>query len=422
MTGSRAPVRAAVLFCLAATVGCTAATPTSTPLPARSLDATPGPSGATPSVSGPTPAASVPSRATFVPPPALAWHKLAVTGLRSGADGAIATTDAYVAYGSDATGSWAARSVDGHGWTTASLSASVKACPSYGAQPDSSVFGGATDGVGMVLVGVEYAVDVTPCGTQEAVAWISGDGGRSWQRSDGFGAIDGFAEATEVWAVPGGWEAHVTTSTTTGIGSIWGSSDGLRWHRNRVVTSGPGGDLSATFAVASNGTRLLARFNGDTEVPDVLDGLAGGDSSLETSSDGMAWSPVGLALPNGRGVVAGGIRPPRPVGPDQWLLLTVEEAQPAVVWVSTDLSDWHQAAFPRADVGLIAVTRYGYLTTGADLCGDGGTCDAGLRQYLSTDGLAWTAFPATGAYPIVVDGPAGVIGLSGRAEAGRLGP
>jgi len=422
MTGSRATIRAAVLLCVGVIAGCTAGTPTSPPLPAPSLGATPSPSGSSSSASGPTPAASVPPRATFVPAPGLAWHKLAVTGLRSGADGAVATTDSYVAYGSDATGSWAARSEDGQVWTTASLSAPVKPCPSYEAQPDSSVFGGATDGLGIVLVGIEYAADVTPCGTQEAVAWISVDGGRSWQRSDGFGAIDGFAEATEVWAVPGGWEAHVTTSTTTGIGSIWGSADGLHWHRNRLVTSGPGGDLSATFAVAPNGTRLLARFNGDTAVPDVVDGLAGGDSSLETSSDGVAWRPVGLALPNGRGVVAGGIRPPGPVGPDQWQLLTMAESEPAITWVSADLSDWRQAAFPRADVGRIAVTRYGYLTTGADLCGDGGTCDPGLRQYLTTDGLAWSAFPAAGSYPIAIDGPAGVIGLSGRAEAGRLGP
>jgi hypothetical protein len=101
---------------------------------------------------------------------------------------------AYITFGQDQQGlNWAARSTDGRSWETVQLGVMVKPCPAYGAQPDSTVYVGATDGYQVVLAGVEYAMDVTPCGTQRAVAWVSSDG-RTWQRSEGFGAVRGFAE------------------------------------------------------------------------------------------------------------------------------------------------------------------------------------------------------------------------------------
>ena len=350
--------------------------------------------------------------ASLLPPPALAWTVLLKTGGPVGIVGAVATADAYIAYGGDASGSWAARSTDGRTWISTRLSTSVKACPTYAVAPDFRVYAGATDGRQVVLGGVESA-----CGTYSAVAWISSDG-KSWQRSEEFGAVDGFAEATEVWAVPGGWESLVQTSTTTGTRSIWASTDGLQWRRTRIATAAPGGDLSATFGVATDGTRLLSRFNGATDTPVVVDGLGGGESSLERSTDGVVWSSVALNLPKGRGV--GGIWPPGLVGPNQWLLLTVAESLPVIMWVSADLVDWRQAQFPRGDFGLIAATRYGYFVTGANLCGDGGTCSPNELEYFSADGLQWTPFTDSTAYYIVVDGPAGVIGLNG-AEVGYLG-
>jgi hypothetical protein len=340
-------------------------------------------------------------------PPTLAWKVLLKTGGQAGVTGAVATTDAYIAYGSGETGSWASRSTDGQAWNSTPLSIMVKPCPTYGSTPDATVSSGATDGRQVVLVGIEYAMEAVPCGTYTAVAWISTDG-KSWQRSQGFGAVDGFAEATEVWSVPGGWEALVGTSSSTGTRSIWASADGLQWHQVHTSAAAPDSDISATFAAAANGTRLLAESNGP--------------AALQTSTDGVRWSPVALTLPNGGRVVAGGIRAPGLVGPDQWLLLTAAESQPTIVWVSSDLVTWRHAPFPRGDIGLLAVTRYGYLMTGADLCGDGGdACSPKLRDYFSADGLHWTPFTTATAYDVVVDGPVGVIGLSGGPIIGVFG-
>jgi hypothetical protein len=68
------------------------------------------------------------------------------------------------------------------------------------------------------------------------------------------------------------------------------------------------------------------------------------------------------------------------------------------------------------------VTRFGLVATGeGPFCGAGaGDCvEPPPRQFLSTDGLAWTAFPASVTTDLILDGPAGVLAI-GVGEAGEV--
>jgi hypothetical protein len=339
----------------------------------------------------------------------LAWEPVEADGGGSGSvDGGLAFQDAYIVFGADESGlTWVARSTDGERWETNTLGRMVEACEGSAAGPDSAIYAAATDGHAVVLAGLEYAMDVSPCGTQRAVTWISVDG-RTWQRSAGFGAVDGFAEVHQVWAIAGGWEAIVGTSTG-GPTTIWRSADALQWDQVREIVPGVALNISAFGGAAPDGTRVLSIYNGDTDSTNLEDGLRGGESSLQTSTDGEIWKPMNLTLPLGRRV---GIVPPGPTGPAGWMLITGTNGGAPITWTSPDLVQWAQGTFPRDDVASIAVTPYGYIATGETLCGAGGSCSTNPSQYLSTDGLLWTPFTSSVVSFLFVDGPAGVLAFS----------
>lgn len=373
--------------------------PTLQPLASASVVVTPPPSSA------PT------LRPSLIATSALSWGPLAATGGGSGSiTGGLSVQGAYIVFGTDDIGlAWVARSTDGQQWDTTQLGVMVQPCANDDPRPDSSIYVAATNGVAVVLAGIEYAMGVSPCGGEHAVTWVSADG-RTWQRSTGFGAVGGFAEAHQVWAIPGGWEALVTNATG-GPTKVWRSLDGLHWRWVSELDPGVSSSISTNIAAAADGTRLMALYNG--EIGETIEGLVGGESSLRTSTGGLQWNALGLTLPLGRGVSAFGIVPPGPIGPNVWMLVTVADAEPPIAWTSSDLQEWAQGTFPRDELASIASTRFGYIATGNTLCGVGGSCSLDAAQYFSTNGLDWAAFPASVGETLVVDGPAGVLALAG---------
>ncbi|MEO5704250.1 MAG: hypothetical protein ABIZ52_01420 [Candidatus Limnocylindrales bacterium] len=359
----------------------------------------------------PSQAPSPSPRPFLVPAGALAWEPVESTGGGAGSvDGVLTFQGAYIAYGADAEGvTWVSRSIDGRQWETVTLGKMVSPCPGYVPRSDSSIYAAATDGQQVILTGIETAMDITPCDTSRAVAWISSDG-LTWQRSQGFGAINGFAGAQDVWAVPGGWETLVTAASG-GPTRIWRSTDGLQWRWVSELDPGVSFVISPVIAAAADGTRVMALYNG--EIGETIDGLVGGESVVRTSTDGRQWTTLDLTLPPGRGVSAIGILPPGPIGPNVWMLVTVADEEPPITWVSSDLQDWAQGTFPRDEVVSVVSTRYGFIATGDTLCGVGGACSADPAQYLSTDGLNWTPFTSSVDTYLIVDGPAGVFAFAG---------
>lgn len=379
-------------------------TPTRNPVESAAPVVTAGPAVVEPTSPPQTP------RPSLVPSGELAWETVEAAGGGPGLiSGGLAFQNAYIVFGAGEDGlTWVSRSTDGKRWETTTLGRMVEPCPGYVARPDSAIYVAAADDHAVVLAGGETAMDVSPCDTYRAVTWVSVDG-RTWERSTGFGAIDGFAEVHQVWAIPGGWEAAVAAGS--GSTSLWRSSDALEWQQVRVL----GGSTSANLRAAPDGTRILSLYNSETDSAQVVDGLHGGESSLQTSTDGELWNPLNLTLPLGRGVTADGIVPPGPTGPAGWMLMTATDEGAPISWASPDLLQWAQGTFPRQKVGGIAVTRYGYVATGGNICGAGGSCSPDLSQYLSTDGLNWSPFTSSvDEFLVVVDGASGVLAFSGR--------
>jgi hypothetical protein len=361
-----------------------------------------------------TPAPLPTPRPSLVPFQAPSWQPLVAAGGPSSAVGAVSFQDAYIAFGGGYDRpSWVARSTDGRTWESATLGNMVNPCPEYATDAEAHATAGATDGRQVVLVGIEYAMDIAPCGTQRAVAWVSSDG-RRWQRSPGFGAFNGFAEPAGVWPVPGGWEALVRTGMD-GPTTLWQSSDGLAWHQtSELVPPGEPG-IEASYAAAADGTRVLALFASWTGSAEPVHGLRQGEFELQTSTDGVTWTRLDVTFPAELSGNATSIVAPAAQGPASWLLV-VPPGQPdrAISWTSLDLVHWEHAPFPRTSVWDVASTRYGFIATGGDMPDTGGPSSVDPPyQYLSADGLHWTRFKSPVGAWFVVDGPAGVLGFQG---------
>lgn len=408
-------------------VACTpAAGPSVEPTAGPSVRSTAGPSiqpsaGSSPAASPATPFPA-PGR-SLVPAPELAWQPVETTGLAlRSITMALSVAGAYLVVGSDDDGVYfVARSTDGRQWSTTAIGAMVEPC-GWAARADSTVYAAATDGIRVVLVGTEEGARTGTCDAVRAVAWVSDDG-VTWQRSAGFGAAGGFSHASAVWAIPGGWEALVD-SGLDGPRSIWRSANGLAWQQVAIAVPANSGGVSVTIGAGSDGTRLLSQFNDQPGSVEVIAGLRSGESRIQASSDGGGWVPVDPGLPLGRGVAAGGIIGPWPGGPAGWLLVTVADEQSPATYVSTDLREWQHAPFPRNRIRQLAFTRYGWIAAADTHCppGSGSTCTPAPAQYVSADGLTWTAFETSVGNVVIVDGPAGVLGLSERGSGAWVLP
>lgn len=396
-------------------MGCaSAAVPSAVPpsVPGSTTHAFP-PTSAVPTV---TPERSPTPVGTLLPAPRLAWTSLGATGLElMSVTTALEFAGAYIVVGYDDVGLFhVARSVDGKAWSMISIDQLVAPCAGWEPRPASNVYAAAADGRHAVLAGAGHAAN-GPCDAVQAVAWVTDDG-VTWRRSEGFGARDNLGVATAVWPIEGGWEILVE-SGIDGQRSIWRSSDGMRWQQVEIVLAAGTPGVAVTIGAAPGGLRLMSQFNGQVGSVEVLAGLRAGESRLEESIDGAVWRNVGLTLPLNRGLEPGGIVPPLPDRAPNWLLMTVGWEAPPVTFVSPNLVDWEHATFPRDTIARVAITRYGYVAVGSTHCppGSGSECQPAPAQYLSTDGLTWRPFETSVGDIFVVDGPAGVIGVSRSA-------
>jgi hypothetical protein len=341
--------------------------------------------------------------------------------------GGLAFGSKYVVIGHDASAvPWVWTTADGAAWGAVELGQSVPPCPDYEFSADAAVYGGATNGRQIVLVGMAYPDGVTTCGTQRAVAWLSFDG-HSWQRSRGFGPIDGFSDAKKVWSVDGGWEALVWTGSGDPM-TLWRSTDGLSWSSVGPLYEPPWTaedpdlvpEVNATIDAAHDGTRVMTLWAWGSDPEVELGGLRSGQSRLRASWDGASWVDVAWDF-NGShdqttlSVVAPGL----PAGDDGWLIVADHsENGPKDLWRSSDLVGWRKGTFPMEVIEQVTLTRYGYLANGRiGYCGDGGECPPNPAvQFVSPDGLAWTAFNSSVDADLFVDGPAGVLALGGHTQ------
>jgi hypothetical protein len=396
--------------------------PTSVSTPAASAPA------ATPAAavsSGPSPS-SVPTKTATPHPPSPspvrsathAWERLGTIKGATDVSGALVFRGAYLAYGGTPDGSRTWLSTDGRSWKASTLGLMVRACPASEAEPDAYPEAVATDGRHVVFVGIEHAMDVTPCGTMRAVSWATSDG-RTWQRSHAFGDSGGsgnFSDAKAVWAVPGGWEALVWTGSDQPT-TLWRSSDGLTWQEVDAVMrqaqggEGPNTGLSGYAGTAGpDGTRVLAVSN-DTDAT-VL-GVGPGQGALLISTDGRVWQEVDASFTAARGgAVIAAIVPPAAGRSSSWLVVTQDFEHNAIGWITSDLRRWKSKAFPRPLIEGVALTRYGFLATGLDACSAGGPCSSKPRLYLSSEGLTWTRFQSSLDAVRFVDGPTGLLGFA----------
>lgn len=342
---------------------------------------------------------------------AFGWERLGTIKGATGGAGALSFGGGYLAFSVSGLQSQAWFSADGRTWESTPLGAMVHPCPGNVAELSGYPAFGASDGRHVVLVGIEYAMDVTPCGTQHAVAWVTSDG-RTWQRSQGFGGSDTFSDAKEVWAVAEGWETMVWTGSDRPT-TLWRSSDGLSWQEISVLVPTDRAEISSNLTVSDDGTRLLSLYNGALGSEELVEGLRGGESRLRTSSDGRTWRDVDLDVNAGhKDTWIYPIVPASRTGPASWLLAAHHYDELPTIWRSSDLRRWEHQPFPMPWVESLAPTRYGYLATGSDPCNDtGAPCPPAepTTQYLSVDGLNWTPFTSSVDASFLVDGPAGVL-------------
>lgn len=358
-----------------------------------------------------------PPIATFEPVAVaeLRWERIGDLGAgrkRGGGfvSGGFVFDDAYVVYGSDAderTVVWTSN--DGRSWESDVLGELTEACPGAGLYPDAVVSNGATDGQRIVLVGIEFKVGGAACNTPAAVSWVSSDG-HLWERSPPFAS----GHPRAVWAVDGAWEAAVWNGTGEPA-TLWRSADGRTW--SELPTPATAAPLVDQYwLVDRDGTRLMVMQDEGSE-----------KSRLQRSSDGVTWQDVDQDF-NGEHE-ATFLRPLAPRSPDgshPWLLVADHYEEPSVVWISMDLLQWQSGSFPAPRVVSVAITRFGFIATGeGPFCGaGGGDCvEPPPRQFLSTDGLAWTALPTSVTADLILDGPSGVlaIGVGNAGEVFSLG-
>jgi hypothetical protein len=276
---------------------------------------------------------------------------------------------------------------------------------------------------------------------QYPVAWISDDG-LEWQSAypgPKPAAPSGYDQGSEfvaAWPVPtGGWDAALSYwqgESLTGR-DLWHSSDGIHWTELAPAPAADVGSMTE-FPFDHAGAADQAGRRVVWEVW-FVGGEHNSDTTLATSPDGMAWTPVpGVAGP-GTDIEAG-------VGPtgalSRWVLVggsgIGEDYTSSVptAWTSDDRLDWTATVLPFVAecaedeeecggewVTSVVPTSDGYVAGSAGWYGSGE-----FVTWSSEDGLAWVRLPfdaTTGVHGgpgTVLDGPAGVIGV-GLTEDGE---
>jgi hypothetical protein len=234
--------------------------------------------------------------------------------------------------------------------------------------------------------------------------WASSDG-REWHESklglDYNDALEG-----RVLATVDGWELLMAERGLTTRRSL----DGSAWQAPLDVGFGPSG-CCPNAGVSTDGTRLVADHLG----------------VLIASTDGRSWRevdpPFSPPSPGGDATGKDWLEAvASPTGSTPWVLVTSRrDGSDATSWTSTDLRTWAHASFALPAITNLSPTRLGLVATGSVPCTDSPVtsrpCPAvAPTQYLSTDGLTWSALGSSVDARYTADGPAGVIAIGRKPE------
>ena len=264
-----------------------------------------------------------------------------------------------------------------------------------------------SDGLGLVGLDDGYLAteEETDAGREH---WFSNDG-RHWQAtprtvpSPGCPPVEG--GICDLLAIKSGWEAFAAEPGDNVAPSFWRSADGVAWERVSLPA-----DVAATLTgsawAAPDGTTLM-----------VLDPSGSGDPTQETlgvvEPDG-SWRSVDLPT-SCPGLPFYLVLPRSPGRADAWAV-----SDGSTICVSSDLQQWRGGTPPLKNGESIVEwvgTKNGIVATGT---GTDSMCDRPF-QMLSADGLHWTRLKVAIPTMAIVDGPAGVLAISGDCKPHKPG-
>jgi hypothetical protein len=274
---------------------------------------------------------------------------------------------------------------------------------------------------------------------QYPIAWISDDGldWRSAYPGPKPAEPSGYDQGSEfvaAWSVPtGGWDAALSYwqgESLTGRG-LWHSSDGITWTELAPAPAADVGSMTEypfDHAGAADAAGRRVVWEGW-----YVGGEYNSVTTVATSPDGLAWTPIPDVAGQGTDINAG----VAPAGSHRrWVLVggsgVGEDYSSSLptAWTSVDGIDWAMTILPYVpDPACVGNNEDeeecgGEWVTSLDLAQDGYVAGAagwfGVQEFAtwrSDDGLAWDrlSFVATSGTSkgpgTVANGPAGVIGI-----------
>jgi hypothetical protein len=397
-----------------------------------------GPSVSGPGTAAPTPGPTlsqpIPSDAAASPTAAtgtFAWQRLAAIPTNNELVGMTASSAGYVALERRRTVWFSAA---GKTWTKATLP--FQTSTSSGILLDAwanAIVGGPS---GFVAVG---GYDHTPCTTDvgdggppacavRPMAWSSSDG-LTWHSSlstpipsDG-SKLPAYSEFARAWPAAGGFDAAVEArdSVLYHGNTLLHSTDGRVWTR---LAPGPLPEGRTPDDIYAHGGAATA--SGQRLLWQVQDWQSGTTTTLASSPDGRAWTPI--AGFDGAGVSIALALGPRSGASGPWLLvgdLSGPTSSSTVAWLSDDLATWRSGSFLISEASSARVTAVVHLAGGHIAVGswDPEGAQSIPVTWLSMDGTTWSEVaspepePTDGPIYMAV-GPAGLIGVGSTGDPG----
>lgn len=238
----------------------------------------------------------------------------------------------------------------------------------------------ALGGPGYVAVGGTFGPTVQPA------VWTSSDA-LTWTRLPNVGPL----RSGRIDAVASTDHGLVAVGTDNQRAAAWTSADGLAWTRAPDAEAlGPetAGAMAQMQAVAVANGRIVAV---GLEFGAAQRGL------VWTSSDGLAWSRVGLLPDSEDGIVTTVV-----AGGPGFVAAGAINGQPelAAIWTSADGSNWARVPNTPAFQGsaIFDLTRGGPGLVAVGNTWDATGGHASPAAWTSTDGLAWTRVPDSPAF------------------------
>ena len=309
------------------------------------------------------------------------WERLDVWfenqyGLEPGLSRVIHASSGFVAWGSTEFGS-AVLTGDGIGWTRSA--------------GDQAIFDGmqinamAESAAGIVAIGIHdsrFGTDPSaPAGSDPrgvAHAWLSRDGGSSWEVGPVNSGIDGVVE--DLIGYQRGFVAVGSAKGGCDV-AVWLSDDGFRWRRSHPLTGAAGTCVNGEVAVSPSIARVRVGPAGLV----AFGSIPGVGGAFWTSADGVDWTVHpqpsmggGPGVATLLGFAAGG---------PGYIAVGTSGWPDAAVWTSTDGATWIRAPDQPAFAGaymaeVAALDDTPLVAVGQDASGQ-------FASWTSDDGLSW---------------------------------